>query len=229
LLRKASLSAITAIIQKNTSCKLQEEENRRNKLLLPCIETTGVSQPVGDRGELLLSTVITRAPFYFPLKKALDDRRVSYAPFTKFHFEAMLTFIPEISISSDQQMTTADIEQVLRQDQSVRFAAIIGPDGKILKGGMRSETKSLEPASKAEQLYLQWTTMHRSGSDWNRYLGRRRYILDKRERVNIYTFNVDEDHVLLVSTDPLGNSEIGEKILELLMESAIAKKKTTTH
>ncbi|MHB8566273.1 MAG: DUF6659 family protein [Nitrososphaerales archaeon] len=121
-------------------------------------------------------------------------------------------------------MTTTSIEDVLKQDPSVRFAAIIGPDGKILKGSMRSETKSLEPASKAEQLYLQWTTMHRSGSDWNRYLGRRRYILDKREHVNIYTFNIDEDHVLLVSSDPVGTSNLGERILELLSEAAIVKK-----
>jgi Family of unknown function (DUF6659) len=116
-----------------------------------------------------------------------------------------------------------NIEDVLRHDPSVRFAAIIGPDGKILKGGMRDQTKSLEPASKAEQLYLQWTTMHRSGSDWNRYLGRRRYILDKRERVNIYTFNIDNEHVLLVSTDPFGNADLGEKILDLLSETPLQR------
>ena len=116
-----------------------------------------------------------------------------------------------------------NIEDVLRHDPSVRFAAIIGPDGKILKGGMRDQTKSLEPASKAEQLYLQWTTMHRSGSDWNRYLGRRRYILDKRERVNIYTFNIDNEHVLLVSTDPFGNTDLGEKILDLLSEAPLQR------
>ncbi|HMK83673.1 MAG TPA: DUF6659 family protein [Candidatus Bathyarchaeia archaeon] len=117
----------------------------------------------------------------------------------------------------------ANIEDVLRRDPSVRFAAIIGPDGKILKGGMRDQTKSLEPASKAEQLYLQWTTMHRSGSDWNRYLGRRSYILDKRERVNIYTFNVDNEHVLLVSTDPYGSADLGEKILDLLSETPVPR------
>ena len=118
----------------------------------------------------------------------------------------------------------SNIEDVLKSDSSVRFAAIIGPDGKIFKGGMRSETKSLEPASKAEQLYLQWTTMHRSGSDWNKYLGRRRYILDKREHVNIYTFNIDDDHVLLVSTDPIATTGLGDRILELLSESAMAKR-----
>jgi hypothetical protein len=112
-----------------------------------------------------------------------------------------------------------NIEDVLRQNPSVRFAAIIGPDGKMIKGGMRSETKSLEPASKAEQLYLQWTIMHRSGNDWNKYLGRRRYILDKRELVHIYTFNLDQDHVLLVSTDPVGTSNLGDSILELLAET----------
>ena len=117
----------------------------------------------------------------------------------------------------------ANIEDILEHDPSVRFAAIIGPDGKILKGGMRGQTKSLEPASKAEQLYLQWTTMHRSGSDWDRYLGRRRYILDKRERVNIYTFNIDNDHILLVSTDPFGTSDLGEKILDILSEAPVAK------
>jgi Family of unknown function (DUF6659) len=120
----------------------------------------------------------------------------------------------------------SNIEDVLRQDPSVRFAAIIGPDGKILKGGMRGQTKSLEPASKAEQLYLAWTTMHRSGNDWNRYLGRRRYILDKREHVNIYTFNMDEDHVLLVSTDPIVTSDLGERILDMLAESAVPRSKS---
>ncbi len=98
----------------------------------------------------------------------------------------------------------------------MRFAAVIGPGGKVLKGGMRADTKSLEPASKAEQLYLQWTTMHRSGHDWNKYLGRRSFLLDKRERVNIYTFNVDEDHILLVSTDPMKTNDLGDEILEML-------------
>lgn len=117
-----------------------------------------------------------------------------------------------------------DIELVLKQNPIVRFAAIIGPDGKMIKGGMRSGTRSLEPASKAEQLYLQWTTMHRSGSDWNKYLGRRRYILDKRERVHVYTFNLDDDHILLVSTDPVGDVNLGDEILELLNTKSPAKK-----
>ena len=117
-----------------------------------------------------------------------------------------------------------NIEDVLRQNPSVRFAAIIGPDGKMIKGEMRSETKSLEPASKAEQLYLQWTTMHRSGNDWNKYLGRRRYILDKRELVHIYTFNLDDEHILLVSTDPIEASGLGESILQLLPETPQNKK-----
>ncbi len=72
-------------------------------------------------------------------------------------------FIPSNQIS----FWMPNIEDVLRQNPSVRFAAIIGPDGKMIKGSMKSETKSLEPASKGEQLYLQWTTMHRSGNDWN--------------------------------------------------------------
>ena len=117
-----------------------------------------------------------------------------------------------------------DIEDVLRKNPLVRFAAIIGPDGEMIKGGMRTGTKSLEPASKAEQLYLQWTTMHRSGSDWNKYLGRRRYILDKRELVHVYTFNLDDDHVLLVSTDPVGDAELGDQILELLNKKIVTKK-----
>ncbi|MDG7001017.1 MAG: hypothetical protein JRN15_18130 [Nitrososphaerota archaeon] len=120
----------------------------------------------------------------------------------------------------------SSIEDVLRQNPIVRFAAIIGPDGKLIKGGMRSDTESLEPASQAEHLYLQWTTMHRSGSDWNKYLGRRRYILDKRELVHIYTFNLDSDHVLLVSTDPVGSSNLGEEILELLSEKPLSKKRS---
>ncbi len=119
------------------------------------------------------------------------------------------------------------IEDLLRQNSSVRFAAIIGPDGKMIKGGMRSDTKSLEPASKAEQLYLQWTTMHRSGRDWNKYLGRRRYILDKRELVHIYTFNLDDEHILLVSTDPVGTTDIGDSILEHLTDAPTARQKTS--
>ena len=121
-----------------------------------------------------------------------------------------------------------DIEDVLRQNPIVRFAAVIGPDGKLIKGSMRTGTRSLEPASKAEQLYLQWTTLHRSGNDWNKYLGRRRYILDKRELVHVYTFNLDLDHVLLVSTDPVGDSRLGDEILELLNGKTVMKKKTKT-
>jgi hypothetical protein len=115
----------------------------------------------------------------------------------------------------------ASIEEVLQKNPNVRFAAIIGPGGKVLKGGMRPETESLEPASKAENLYLQWTTMHRSGKDWNKYLGRRTYLLDKRERVNIYTFNVDGEHILLVSTDPVSANTLGDQILEMLAKNEL--------
>jgi hypothetical protein len=118
------------------------------------------------------------------------------------------------------------IEQVLKRNPNVRFAAIIGPGGKVLKGGMRADTKSLEPASKAEQLYLQWTTMHRMGHDWNKYLGRRSFLLDKRERVNIYTFNVDEDHILLVSTDPMSTKNLGDEILEMMAKGESIMVKT---
>ena len=115
----------------------------------------------------------------------------------------------------------SSIEEVLRENPNVRFAAIIGPGGKVIKGGMRPETKSLEPASKAEQLYLQWTTMHRMGQDWNKYLGRRTYLLDKRERVNIYTFNVDGEHILLVSTDPISANTLGDEILDMLARNEL--------
>ncbi len=115
----------------------------------------------------------------------------------------------------------SSIEAVLRENPNVRFAAIIGPGGKVIKGGMRPETKSLEPASKAEQLYLQWTTMHRMGQDWNKYLGRRTYLLDKRERVNIYTFNVDGEHILLVSTDPISANTLGDEILDMLARNEL--------
>jgi hypothetical protein len=124
-------------------------------------------------------------------------------------------------------MASESIEKLLIQNTSVRFAAIIGPNGKILKGGMRPDTKSLEPASKAEQLYLQWTTMHRSGHDWNKYLGRRSYLLDKRERVNIYTFNMDDKHVLLVSTDPVETNTLGDQILEMLLTPQIESRKAS--
>jgi len=127
--------------------------------------------------------------------------------------------------SSIATANTASIENVLKKNSSVRFAAILGPDGKIIKGEMRSKTKSLEPASKAEQLYLQWTTMHRMGRDWNKYLGVRRYLLDKRERVYIYTFNLDQNHILLVSTDPVGTSSLGDEILALISNGVANKTK----
>ena len=101
---------------------------------------------------------------------------------------------------------------------------MIGPSGKILRGGMRRQVKSLEPASKAEELYLEWTSQHNMGQEWDKYLGRRTYLLDKRERVNIYTFNVDHDHILLVSTDPVSASTLGDEILEFLARNHSPKK-----
>ena len=71
------------------------------------------------------------------------------------------------------------------------------------------------------------------GHDWSRYLGRRIYLLDRRERVNIYTFNVDDDHILLVSTDPINSTSLGDEILELLAKKESiqirSKKETKIH
>ncbi len=65
------------------------------------------------------------------------------------------------------------------------------------------------------------------GHDWNRYLGRRSFLLDKRERVNIYTFNVDNDHILLVSTDPMSTNNLGDEILEMIARGQSVLGKST--
>jgi hypothetical protein len=100
-------------------------------------------------------------------------------------------------------------------DQKIRFAAICDRSGQVKYGGLREGTKSLLSSEQTKESVLQ---------AWNRWnlrnameskIGKGRFAMAEYEKVKRYTIPVDNEHLLLVSTEVNADLNIIYNILKL--------------
>jgi hypothetical protein len=91
--------------------------------------------------------------------------------------------------------------QVFKSDRRIRYASVLDDTGRIIAGGMRKGISSLEPASEDLRLMANLTIQIGTDKTWDRYFGNIQFTFVKREKVNMMTFNLGENF-MLVSTEP---------------------------
>ena len=91
--------------------------------------------------------------------------------------------------------------QVFKSDRRIRYASVLDDTGRIIAGGMRKGISSLEPASEDLRLMANLTIQIGTDKTWDQYFGNIQFTFVKREKVNMMTFNLGENF-MLVSTEP---------------------------
>lgn len=91
--------------------------------------------------------------------------------------------------------------QAFKFDRRVRYAGVLDDTGRLIAGGMRKGISSLEPASEDLRLMANLTIQIGTDITWDQYFGKIQYTFIKREKVNLLTFNL-EKNLMLISTEP---------------------------
>lgn len=92
-------------------------------------------------------------------------------------------------------------KKILDLDKQIRFAAVFNSDIEKIAGGMRKGIKTLTPESitklSVEQSFIRRDTRIRM-REW---IGLPKYALAEYEKIKRFTFYLDDNKLLLVSTE----------------------------
>jgi len=102
-------------------------------------------------------------------------------------------------------------------DKKIRFVAVYSKNFDKIAGGMREGTITRTPESithlSVEQAFDRWTTRLQMGE----YIGMPKYALAEYEKLKRFTFRVEGDALLLISTElELSNDFLIENIQKIL-------------
>jgi len=171
--------------------------------------------PTAKRMESTCSYTISCAPECFISTRRLLD--TSQSIYTKPSISAaggwlVWTSDPSTTLISHSQLSISSVSgltypldklctQIFKFDRRIRYASVLDDTGRIIAGGMRKGISSLEPLSEDLRLMANLTIQIGTDKTWDRYFGTIQFTFVKREKVNMMTFNLGENF-MLVSTEP---------------------------
>jgi hypothetical protein len=111
---------------------------------------------------------------------------------------------------------------VIDLDQKVRFAGVCDRTGEIIKGGLREGVKSFltdEEIKKANLITLERWRLHNTLAD---RIGKARYAMEEYEKVKQITMPLQDEHLLLISTEvDADHGKIIESAIQLIISNYV--------
>lgn len=106
---------------------------------------------------------------------------------------------------------------ILDIDKKIRFAAIYNSNIEQIAGGIRKGIENIIPESitklSVEQSFMRWRTRLQM-EDW---IGKPKYALVEYEKVKRFTFHINHEKLLLISTElNMLNDFLVEKVHKLI-------------
>ncbi|MDX1597003.1 MAG: DUF6659 family protein [Nitrosopumilaceae archaeon] len=92
-------------------------------------------------------------------------------------------------------------QKIIQLDPKVRSARIINNRGHLEAGGMKDGLVSLEDQKQDEMLFMELALRVRMRHEFDKEFGEVNFSLSYRDRVVIMSFPLENDDVLLVSTE----------------------------
>ena len=141
-----------------------------------------------------------------------ESKRLHQAIKFRLRKRLPLTSDPSITLISYSQLSVSSVSgltypldklctQTFKFDRRIRYASVLDDTGRIIAGGMRKGISSLEPLSEDLRLMANLTIQIGTDKTWDRYFGTIQFTFVKREKVNMMTFNLGENF-MLISTEP---------------------------
>jgi hypothetical protein len=112
------------------------------------------------------------------------------------------------------------VQKTFDLDGHVRFVGVIGDEGELVAGGMLEGLSALEPTKKEEnKLYLKWFLIQAMTDEWDKFLGKKKLVYTRHEKIDMYGIPLDNSKILLVSVArDLETPFLGDKLLNLLRQ-----------
>jgi hypothetical protein len=111
---------------------------------------------------------------------------------------------------------------VLSLDTKVRFVGVCDNSGEIKNGGLREGIKSFltdEEIKKANLISLQRWRLHNTLAD---RIGKARYAMEEYEKVKQITMPLEDEHLLLISTEvDADHGKIIESAIQLIISNYV--------
>ena len=122
----------------------------------------------------------------------------------------------DIEFDMDYQKLCNDI---LNLDQKIRFVGVCDNTGEIKNGGLKDGIKSFltdDEYKKSNLITLERWRLHNTLAD---RIGKARYAMEEYEKVKQITMPLEDEHLLLISTEV--NSDHG-KVIESVIQLIIS-------
>jgi hypothetical protein len=107
-------------------------------------------------------------------------------------------------------------------DPKVRFVGVCDNTGEIKNGGLREGIKSLltdEEIKKANLITLERWRLHNTLAD---RIGKVRYAMEEYEKVKQITMHLEDEHLLLISTEvDAEHAKIIESTIQLIISNYV--------
>jgi hypothetical protein len=111
---------------------------------------------------------------------------------------------------------------VLSLDTKLRFVGVCDNTGEIINGGLREGIKTFltdEEIKKANLISLQRWRLHNKLAD---RIGKARYAMEEYEKVKQITMPLEDEHLLLISTEVDANhGTIIESAIQLIISNYV--------
>ena len=108
-------------------------------------------------------------------------------------------------------------KKIFDMDKQIRFVAVYNSNIEKIAGGMREGTKTLIPESITKLSVEQSFIRRNSRMQIQEWIGLPKYALAEYEKIKRFTFYVNSDKLLLISTEPaLDSNSFVAKVSELI-------------
>jgi hypothetical protein len=111
---------------------------------------------------------------------------------------------------------------VLALDMNVRFVGVSDSTGEVINGGLRKGVNSFlteDEIKKSNLISLQRWRLHNTLAD---RIGKARYAMEEYEKVKQITMPLEDEHLLLISTDVDANhGKIIESAIKLIISNYV--------
>jgi hypothetical protein len=104
-------------------------------------------------------------------------------------------------------------EFILGLDDKIRFVGIINDLGRLVYGGMRPGTISLESETESVKIYMEFALISKLHTDFDSKLGEVLYSLTVRKKIKMLSFPVS-DHIVRLSLEKDADHE---KIVNMIV------------
>jgi uncharacterized protein DUF6659 len=108
-------------------------------------------------------------------------------------------------------------EEIFSLNAGIRFVGVITRMGKLVAGGMRQGTQSMEQREDSSKLYLEFALRNEMRKNFDQAFGKTLYSFSERERIKLASFPFDAYLIRVSMERDVEHISIIKEILALLV------------